>query len=206
MTARRDWFEKIRTSPRGGAATATVERACQHPGCRAGASHRAPQGRDREGQYFWFCLDHVREYNKSYNYFAGMSDDAVAAFQKEAIIGHRPTWNMGIKGGNGHAPMDDEKLSRGGPRFADPFGFFRQHGPEHPRQPEPQHRPIKNAERKALLALNLDASATAEAIKARYKELVKRLHPDANGGDRATEDKLRSVIQAYNYLKRSGLC
>ena len=58
--------------------------------------HRAPKGRDREGQYFNFCVDHVREYNKSYNYFTGMGDDDVRSYQKDSLTGHRPTWKMGV--------------------------------------------------------------------------------------------------------------
>ena len=69
---------------------------CGWPGCRAAGTHRAPKGRGRDGEYLFFCLDHVREYNHSYNYFAGMSDDEVAAWQKAAITGHRPTWKMGV--------------------------------------------------------------------------------------------------------------
>ena len=58
---------------------------------------------------------------------------------------------------------------------------------------------------KALFTLELDANATEITIKARYKELVKRHHPDANGGDRSSEDKLREIIQAYNYLRANKL-
>jgi DnaJ-class molecular chaperone len=65
---------------------------------------------------------------------------------------------------------------------------------------------VRNAERKALDTLGLDGRATAPDIKARFKALVKRHHPDANGGDRTCEDKLREIIQAYNYLKSAGLC
>ena len=64
-------------------------------------THRAPKGRDREKEYWRFCLEHVREYNNSYNFFAGMSDDAVSQYQKDALIGHRPTWKMGANGGKG---------------------------------------------------------------------------------------------------------
>jgi DnaJ-domain-containing protein 1 len=74
------------------------------------------------------------------------------------------------------------------------------------RMAEPEGRMIRNAERKALDTLNLDIHATAAEIKARFKELAKRLHPDANGGDRSREDKLREIIQAYNYLKSVGFC
>ena len=66
-------------------------------------------------------------------------------------------------------------------------------------------RPLKRLERKCMRHLNLDDNATKAEIKARFKELVKRLHPDHNNGDRSSEDKLREVIQAYNYLKQAGL-
>ncbi len=74
------------------------EPACESVGCAATGLYRAPKGRGQEGQYWRFCLDHVRAYNQSYNYFAGMSDAAVAAYQKEAVIGHRPTWPLGVNG------------------------------------------------------------------------------------------------------------
>ena len=71
---------------------------------------------------------------------------------------------------------------------------------------EPEARRLKILERRALETLDLPESATAAEIKARYKTLVKRLHPDANGGDRSSEDKLRGIIQAYNTLRSAGLC
>ena len=58
---------------------------------------------------------------------------------------------------------------------------------------------------RALELLNLDASATLHEIKARYKELVKRFHPDANGGDRGAEERLKQVIKAYGVLRAAGL-
>jgi DnaJ-domain-containing protein 1 len=65
-------------------------------------------------------------------------------------------------------------------------------------------RTVRNAERRALHELGLEEGADKAEIKARFKILVKRHHPDANGGDRAMEDKLREIIQAYNYLKSVG--
>ena len=68
---------------------------CQWQGCAEPAPHRAPMGRGREGQYFQFCVAHVQQYNKTYNYFDGMSDSEVEAYQKSAATGHRPTWTVG---------------------------------------------------------------------------------------------------------------
>ena len=138
----------------------------------------------------------MREYNHSYNYFSGMSDDAVLKYQKDAITGHRPTWKMGT--GNHPGPELGTDAAR------DPFNVFREFGARTKAAPAEPPRAIRNAERKALHELGLEVGADKTEIKARFKLLVKRHHPDANGGDRAMEDKLREIIQAYNYLKSAG--
>jgi DnaJ-class molecular chaperone len=75
-----------------------------------------------------------------------------------------------------------------------------------PPRPATERRVMSNPTRKALHALGLEEGAGGTEIKARFKELVKRHHPDANGGDRASEDQLRAIIEAYNYLKKMGFC
>jgi hypothetical protein len=207
------WFDRIRVSRGRAARPEPQQPGCDHPGCRELGVHKAPKGRDRENEYWRFCLDHVRAYNQNYNFFSGMTDDAVMAYQKASQTGHRPTWAMGQ---NGAAATPEarakaapgRKSSRKGwasdPDFEDMFHVFGEGGAR--RAAEEPQRELKNVERKSLEALNLGASAKADEIKARYKELVKRLHPDANGGDRSTEDKLREIIQAYNYLRSAGFC
>ena len=88
-------------------------------------------------------------------------------------------------------------------RYADPFELFKEKRAAEQRAPS---RPVGNSERKAFLALDLEVSASAGEIKLRYKQMVKRFHPDANGGDKAYEEKLRDIIQAYTQLKTSGFC
>jgi hypothetical protein len=169
---------------------------CDAPGCESAGEHRAPMGRLREGQYFCFCLEHVREYNNSYNYFNGMSDAEVARYQKDATVGHRPTWTMGTKRG--------ETGFRGEGEVPDPLGLYRQRFDRaRPKTPSaPKYSPVTM---RALEAMNLDETANAESIKTRYKELVKRCHPDANGGDRSCEEKLREILHAYKTLKAARL-
>jgi hypothetical protein len=193
-------FDRIRVKPDEERRVRAGCPACDWPGCADKATHRAPKGRLREQEYWRFCLEHVREYNQSYNFFAGMSDDAVTRYQKEAITGHRPTWKMGL----GKRPGGDSDIGAA----ADPFAMFHEFGgtrwrPDfEPRQPE--RRAVRNAERKALDVLGLEIGASSHDIKMRFKALVKRHHPDANGGDRSSEDLLRDIIQAYNYLKSVG--
>ncbi len=88
-------FDRIRVKPDEDRRPRGDAPCCDWKGCGNAATHRAPKGRVRENEYYRFCLDHVREYNHSYNYFAGMSQDAVAQYQKDSITGHRPTWKMG---------------------------------------------------------------------------------------------------------------
>lgn len=197
-------FDRIRVKPGEDRRFRADSPACDWKGCGNNATHRAPKGRLRENEYWRFCLDHVREYNHSYNYFAGMSDDAVTKYQKDSITGHRPTWKMGT----GHKPGGADF----GPEGAqDPFNMFREFADgagwrSRSERAETPARPIHNAARKALQELGLEPGAERAEIKARFKLLVKRHHPDANGGDRGSEDKLREIIQAYNYLKSTGAC
>jgi curved DNA-binding protein CbpA len=188
-------FDRIRVKPDHDRLAKAELPPCQWEGCANGATHRAPKGRGKEGEQWRFCLDHVREYNHSYNYFSGMSDNDVASYQKDALTGHRPTWRMGMNGARTQRP------DRLGAR--DPFNLFAEAGAAGAPS-EKRDRPIHNAERKAFNVLGLDITAGRADIKAKFKALVKVHHPDANGGDRSTEDRLVEIIQAYNYLKGTG--
>jgi curved DNA-binding protein CbpA len=147
----------------------------------------------------------VREYNQSYNFFSGMNADAVARYQKDALTGHRPTWKMGANGTKGKGKTAEADLEGA----ADPFSMFSElngrgrwrPGPGSGAEAKVETRKVFNAERKALQVMGLGPEATLEVVKAKYKALVKQHHPDANGGDRSTEDRLIEIIKAYNYLK-----
>jgi hypothetical protein len=128
-----------------------------------------------------------------------MNPDDVARYQKDALTGHRPTWKMGANSG---AKKSDEFADA-----SDPFHVFSELNgrgrwrPGPGAQAKPETRKVMNAERKALQVMGLGAEATLDDVKAKYKALVKQHHPDANGGDRSTEDRLIEIIKAYNYLK-----
>lgn len=213
MSADSPLFDRIRVKPDKDRRLRAENPACDWPDCKDPATHRAPKGRLREREYWRFCLEHVREYNHSYNFFAGMSDDAVAKYQKDAVTGHRPTWKMGMSGGGGRRrskQRDPGFVFGENDAAADPFGVFHEMGGEAglrgDRTRAAPRRTVFNAQRKALDVLGLEHDVGSVEIKARFKMLVKRHHPDANGGDRGSEDKLREIIQAYNYLKSAGFC
>jgi curved DNA-binding protein CbpA len=202
------YFDRIRVKPRNERATRSATHVCEWPGCERPGTHLAPKGRGRENEKWRYCIEHVRQYNQAYNYFSGMSDDDVLRFQKDALTGHRPTWKMGTgkKKGPGHFYAEGA---------ADPFVLFGELGGKGAAGPgagpeasgkTKESRTIRNAERKAFETLGLDISASRTEIKAKFHDLVKRHHPDANGGDRSTEDRLIEIIQSYNYLKSVGFC
>jgi hypothetical protein len=181
---------------------------CQWKGCDRPGVHRAPKGRAREGEFYLFCTEHVRQYNASYNYFEGMKDKEVEQFQRDAAYGHRPTWKLGEnawQGGERRGASREDAKGFAADRGANAQNFhaFRaQQARAEARRPQ---RKLKPLERKSFQALGLAENSSKAEIKARFKILVKQHHPDANGGDRGSEEKLREIIQAYNYLKQVGL-
>jgi hypothetical protein len=181
---------------------------CDTPGCQNPGLYRAPKGRKAEGQYWRFCIDHVKAYNATYNYFDGMNDAAVQAFQKDAIIGHRPTWAMGVNPATAAGKPKPEATRDWA--YVDPLDILRAEGvgetARRKREPEVRRPRHSAATLKALDVLGLDENADSAAIKAQYKVLVKRFHPDANGGDRSFEERLRDIIRAHDALRAAGLC
>ena len=199
------YFDSVRVKQDHEKAVSQEAPACQWRGCAVAGSHRAPRGRGHEGEYYLLCLEHVRQFNASYNYFQGMSNADIEAYQKDSVTGHRPTWKAGANAWAHGTRHGMENVGGHGRRFSDPHGFFAwRQGRSDGNGGEPR-RTLRPLELKSLESLNLSASAARDEIKARFKELVKRHHPDANGGDKRSEDKLREIIQAYNYLKQAGL-
>jgi curved DNA-binding protein CbpA len=199
------YFDSIRSkrSKTARADDVPTKPICQWDGCEKPGVHRAPVGRNAEGQYFVFCFEHVKDYNKGYNYFSGLSDTEVARYQKEAVTGNRPTWSMGVNKNAKWSPTMNQART-GAAKLRDPLGFagWRMNGGKH--EESGRDRKLKPLEGKAFETLGLAANATSSDIKSRYKDLVKKHHPDANGGDRGSEERFREVIQAYQLLKQAG--
>jgi len=170
----------------------TFERVCEAPGCRLHGEYRAPFARDRLEQYRWFCLDHVREYNKKWDYFAGLDAEAIEQHIRADTTWRRPVWPLGGR-------------RSGGPRFHDPLDLNNEAGVfERPAPPKMDgSEQLTPAERNAMGVLELSWPLTRAVVKSRYKELVKIHHPDANGGDRDAEEKLKEINAAYSTLRAS---
>jgi hypothetical protein len=178
--------------------TAPVTRPCGRPDCPKEGSHRVPAARDRLNEHLWFCQEHARDHNEHWDYFAGMTDAEIQAFKIDAMTGHRPTWKMGKRGARMRNGQDSHALGR------EHLGDVADDVAERPEA----RRPVRQLTRLQLIALetlHLEPTATLLEAKARYKELVKRFHPDANGGDRGAEERLKQVIKAFGTLRASGL-
>ncbi len=176
-------------------------RLCDHPECGAAGDFRAPRSPRDLGHHYWFCLEHVRAYNASWNYFEGMSQEEIERYQQSSVTWHRPTWRFGDNPADFEAPICDD------------LGILEAHaaasGPQGRAEAEerrPDGRSLAPEERQALGLMNLSAESTLDDIKARYKSLAKKYHPDANGGDREAEDRLKEVNQAYAHLLSCGYC
>ena len=176
------------------------ERACDHPGCRLAAATRAPKSRDLLNEHYWFCTPHAAEYNRHWDFFSGMNEAQVRAYQAGSATGDRPTWAFEASRRSREAMAARSSTDRA---FADPLGLFA--AARRRAEQAAQERKIGKIERGALADLDLDATAQPQAIRARYIELVKRCHPDANGGDRSAEHKLQRVIRAYQALRKAKM-
>jgi len=182
---------------------------CEWPDCVRAAAARAPKSRERLNDYYQFCQGHAAEYNKSWNFYAGMSEGEVRAAQEnEAMTGGRPTWEMKAGKMSREAAAFAAKMgtgnSEGAGSWRDSFGLFGRRSAYTPPKEEPGAH-LGRLERQALADLDLDAGADKAAVKRRYHELLKRFHPDTNGGDRTAEAKLQRVIKAWKTLKKAGL-
>ena len=166
---------------------------CDMPGCKHTGEFRAPKDRSLSDHY-WFCQDHVRDYNKAWNFFDGMAESEVQDIMHKSLYGDRPTWRYGVNGKDAAEELfnkawqtynftDEEppKYNAHDPKN----GTFSQHSQEH----------------KALALMGLVPPVTLKGIKAKYKELAKKHHPDLNRGCAKSEELLKEINMAYTILK-----
>lgn len=178
------------------------ERRCEHPDCMAAATAKAPKSPERLNEHYWFCQGHASEYNRSWNFFAGMNETEIERRKAEAMTGDRPTWQFRASKFSREAAAFAAGAGRG---FGDPLGIFRAARRRAEAQAAPTGRKLGRLERNALADLDLSEDAEAKQIRARYTELIKRCHPDSNGGDRSAEHKLQRVLKAYKILRQAKL-
>lgn len=174
-------------------------RLCSEPGCDEAGEFRAPllegvgTGRDGPQPYRWLCLDHVRAFNAGYNFFSGMSVDEIHDAQRPFAGWERETRAFNGNGGADRPPKWAD--------FTDPLDAIGARFKRRMEEARKDGKPLSERERKALKVLGLGADVDRNDLRKRYAELVRKYHPDRNGGDRSYEKALQDVIAAYTELK-----
>ena len=161
-------------------------RRCAADGCLREGNYPAPKSRSALRDYLWFCLEHVREYNKSWNYYEGLQGAALEAEIRRATTWERPSWKFATG-----RPSENS--------FEDPLGLFDFEN----RDTSPAARQATPEERRAWKILQLSPVTDIDIVKKQYKRLVKQNHPDKNGGDAAAEERLKDINLAYSLIRKS---
>ena len=161
-------------------------RRCAADGCQQEGSYPAPKSRSALRDYLWFCLEHVREYNKSWNYYEGLQGAALEAEIRRATTWERPSWKFATG-----KPSENS--------FEDPLGLFDFEN----RDAGPVARQVPPEEKRAWKILQLSPVTDIDIVKKQYKRLVKQNHPDKNGGDAAAEERLKDINLAYSLIRKS---
>ena len=191
--------EKDRPNARFHGRVEGSDRLCAEPGCDQPGEFRAPPlegpgGAEGPPRFRWFCLDHVRAFNARYNFFDGMTADEIHHAQRPLAGWERETRAF-ARAGADHPPRwadFSDPLDAIGARFRERMANERQRA---------DGKPLSGADRRALKVLGLDQDADRKGLRQRYSELVRKFHPDRNGGDRSMEKALQEVIAAYQHLK-----
>jgi len=186
-------------NPRGrrsiSGAVETSQRVCDHDGCPEAGQYRAPKARDVTDEYFWFCKDHVREYNLIWNFFDGTTEAEMNAQLSRDKVWDRPTKPL----------LDPEARAWARLGIEDPHQVLGQNATRNPGRNAGSNngRKLPPTERRAIEVLEVKDTATKAEVRAAYKALIKVLHPDMNGGDRSQEEQLQLVVWAWEQLKDS---
>jgi len=189
----------MRINP-AGKNTPPEEQQCEWAGCTALGGCKAPKSPDRLRDYYNFCAPHTREYNKNWNFFSGMTDADIHEWQAGAKHGHRPTWD--VRKNTGERAKVNKRRKVGAANNADSYNIF---GDGTGDVTEAPRKRMSKLQLKALHDMGLDEGATKQDVRRRYTQLVKQLHPDANKGDRRTEESFQRVVKAYKVLKTTDL-
>ncbi len=172
----------------------TSQRICDHPGCEEDGKYRAPKSPDSLDDYFWFCKDHVREYNLKWNFFDGTSEE-----EMQAQVDKDRVWERETK------PFRQSAEERAWARLGidDAHQVLGENATRNPGKGAGGGRRLPPTERKAMEILDAKDHWTKAEIRKAYKGLIKILHPDMNGGDRSDEERLQEVVWAWDQIKDS---
>lgn len=173
----------------------TSQRRCEQPGCAELGQYRAPKSPDTLDDYFWFCKEHVREYNLKWNFFHGATEEEMSEQIDADRVWGRETKPFGKPG--------EEQRAWARLGVDDPHQILGENATRNPGKSVTGTRKLPPKERKAIEILEARDHWTKTEIRKQYKSLVKDLHPDMNGGDRGDEERLQEVVWAWDQIKDS---
>ncbi len=184
-------------NPRGrrgmSGASETSTRVCDHPGCENAGKFRAPKAPDVLDDFYWFCQQHVREYNLKWNFFDGTTEAEINAQQSKDKVWERQTRPMG----------DPEERAWARLGIEDPHQVLGANATLNPGRSKSGGRKLPPTEKRAIEILEAESDWTKTQVRKAYKSLIKVLHPDMNGGDRSQEEQLQEVVWAWDQIKDS---
>jgi len=163
---------------------------CAVDSCTQPGEYKAPVSRYQTDKYQYLCLNHIREFNKAWDYFDGWSRKEIEGFMDSAAYGHRPTWS--ISGGHSKPFLFTSEELRD--------SFFRMLGEKPPKGFSKKSASVGRKEREAFAIMDLETDADMTAIKSQYKKLVKKYHPDVNKNDKQSEETFKRITSAYKFL------
>lgn len=205
MAIKSKFFDSIRIKSTRKSKETQPEKTCDFYDCSKEGIYKAPASREATGNYLYFCLEHIREYNKNFNFFEGLDPEDIEKFQHQTTLGERPTWPSGAHLNGASVSENYASVRSGSARYQNRVNNI-YHSFGGPTQNASQARQLNAQEQRAFDSLGLTAAASSEEITTKYKSLVKAHHPDANGGDRSQEHRFNEILQAYKLLKKKKFC
>jgi hypothetical protein len=181
-------------------------RYCDWSDCKLEGLHRAPKSHEKIQEYNWFCIEHVRIYNNSWNYYEGMSKEGIDAIIRSDTTWNRPTWPLGSNQTN-MMPKNDVRFFSHGTygihekEYNDPYDFFTKEFCVKSPEEQAAKELLSEEGKKSLLILGFDSVVNLSELKARYKLLVKKYHPDITGGNKKLEEKFKQINEAYEIVR-----
>jgi len=166
-----------------------MENICEWENCKESGKFKAPLERDNSKNFKWLCETHIKLFNGSWNYFEGMSQNAIESFIKSDLTWHRPTQEFSSSD-NFFNILWNNTLS-------DKFNFFKKEDMIH----NFNKRKLSEKDKDAFRALELEFNSEWPIIQKKFKTLVKKFHPDRNSGNKELENKLKKITMAYSHLK-----
>ena len=165
-----------------------MENICEWNSCKEKGKFKAPIEKDNSKKFKWMCEEHIKLFNKNWNYFDGMSQGEIEHFLKSDLTWHRPTQKFGSSD-NFFNILWNNALS-------DKFKIF--NGDRISRE---KMKKLDEKDKDAFIIMGLETNTDWQTVQKKFKSLVKKFHPDIHAGNKQFEDKLKKITIAYSHLK-----